>query len=165
MHFYFVRDIRKELSCSISSGAKRHKLMASLRLELEESSVSWASGAHGRATRATCVRGIFILEEEIQRWKRRQQGRCRLADWAQGWRLRRPCAIEATIFPTPIRVPKKAAIVKPTEHLKIAGQLQCWAKGCPLSPLSYNSILYFLGGGKRGFLGGERGNTFACPLF
>lgn len=64
-----------------------HKLMASLRLELEESLVSWAAGAHGRATRATCVRGTFILEGEIQRRRWRQQGRCRLADWAQGLSL------------------------------------------------------------------------------
>lgn len=35
MYFHFSRDIRKEQSCSISSGAKRHTLMASLQLELE----------------------------------------------------------------------------------------------------------------------------------
>ena len=35
------------------------------------------------------------------------------------------CASEATICHTPIRVPKKAAIVEPTEHLKTVGQLQC----------------------------------------
>ena len=33
------------------------------------------------------------------------------------------CASEATIYHIPKRVPKKAAIVRPTEHLKTAGQL------------------------------------------
>ena len=84
---FFSRCIRKEQSCSITSGCvSRHKLLASLRLELEES-IRWAAGAHGRATRATCVRGTFILEDETQRRKGRQHGYCRLADWAQGLSL------------------------------------------------------------------------------
>ena len=57
-----------------------------------------------------------------------------------------PCRLSAGVAFTPALcdwgnhfshtkiVPKKAAFVRPTEHLKIVGQLQCWAKGCPLSP-------------------------------
>lgn len=39
-----------------------------------------AAGTHGCATRETPVRAIFIFEEETQRFRGRQHGRCRLAD-------------------------------------------------------------------------------------
>ena len=49
-----------------------------------------------------------------------------------------PCRLSAGLVPVRLRqtshtkrVPEKAAIVEPTEHLKQAGQLQCWAKGLP----------------------------------
>ena len=95
-HYHFSRGIRKEQSCSIPSGCvSRHKLMASLRLELEESSARWAAGAQGRATRATCVWGTFILEDETQRVKGGNTDVAALPIERRAC----PCAIEA-IFST-----------------------------------------------------------------
>ena len=85
------------------------------------------------------------------------------------------CRLSAGLVPVRLRqtshtkiLPKKAATVRPIEHLKQAGQLQCWAKGLPPnSPRErFNSIPYFL---ERGCWGvprgrGEGGKPFACPL-
>ena len=76
------------------------------------------------------------------------------------------CASEATICHTPIRVPKKAALVEPAEHLKTVGQLQCWAKGCPLNPPESGLIAYLIFW--KGVVGGcpaagGKGETFCVP--
>ena len=128
--FLFLEDgTRKKQSCFKSKGAKRPQLLASLLLELEESSARWATGAQGRATRATCVSGIFILENKLNVVRGGNTDVAALPIERRGLspgRLRQ--------FSYTKEVPEKAATVEPTEHLKTVGQLQCWAKGCPLNP-------------------------------
>ena len=85
-----------------------------------------ASGAQGGATRAPVaklrkVAHTYFYEKCLcGRWG--QHGRCPLADGAQA--LAVPGRLKQYFSHTTI-VPKKAANVRPTEHLKTAGQLQC----------------------------------------
>ena len=95
--WHFGRETRKKQSYLKYKGAKRPYLLASLLLEQEESSSRWATGAHGRATRATCVRGIFILEEKLNGVRGGNTDVAALPIEHRGGVYADPCAIEANL--------------------------------------------------------------------
>ena len=57
----------------------------------------WATGAHGRATRATCVRDIFILEEKLNGVRGGNTDVAALPIERRGGVYADPCAIEANL--------------------------------------------------------------------